>query len=83
MDYKGEDIEKPLNELIEALIINFNLDNQEQESLKVFLTTFGPFTDDQAFNITTVLADHSFVYLITPENPPISIPIRPVTDFTD
>jgi hypothetical protein len=47
----------------------------------MFLTTFKPFTNDQAFNITTVLANHSFIYLITPENPSISTPIRPITDF--
>jgi hypothetical protein len=34
----------------------------------MFLTTFGPFTDSQAFNIMTVLADHFFVHLITPKN---------------
>jgi hypothetical protein len=49
----------------------------------MFLTTFGPFTDDQAFNIITVLANRSFAHSITPKNPFISIPIRPVTDFTD
>jgi hypothetical protein len=31
----------------------------------------------------TILTDRSFIYLITPENPSISTPIRPVTDFTD
>ena len=83
-DYEGEDGEdEPLDESIEALIIDFDSDTQEQESLKVFLTTFGSFTDDQAFNITTVLADRSFLHSIAPENPPVSTPIRPVTDFTD
>jgi hypothetical protein len=46
MDYKGEDIKEPLNKLIKALIINFNLDNQEQKSLEAFLTTFRPFIND-------------------------------------
>jgi len=49
----------------------------------MFLTTFRPFTDGQAFNIITVLADHSFIYLIAPKNQPVSIPIRPITDVTD
>jgi hypothetical protein len=31
----------------------------------------------------TVLADRSFTHLITPENPSISTPIRPIIDFTD
>ena len=68
---------------MEALIIDFNLDTQEQKTLETFLTTYGPFTDNQAFNITTVLADRSFVYLIAPENQPVSTPVGPVTDVTD
>ena len=36
---------------MEALIINFNLNTQEQKTLETFLTTFKPFTDSQAFNI--------------------------------
>ena len=68
---------------MEALIINFNLDTQEQETLKIFLTTFKPFTDSQAFNTITVLADHSFIHLIAPNNQPISTPVKPVTDITD
>jgi hypothetical protein len=31
----------------------------------------------------TILANHSFTYLITPENPSISILIRPIIDFID
>jgi hypothetical protein len=31
----------------------------------------------------TILADRSFAHLIIPENPSVSTPIRPVTDFTD
>src|ERR1700723_4166082 len=49
----------------------------------MFLTTFRPFTDSQAFNITTVLADRSFIYLIAPKNWPTSIPVRPVMDVID
>ena len=30
-----------------------------------------------------VLANRSFIYLITPKNWPISIPVRPITDVTD
>ena len=47
LDYKGEEVEEPLNKLIEALIINFNfnLNTQEQETLEMFLTTFRPFTN--------------------------------------
>ena len=45
LDYKGKKVEESLNKLIEALIINFNLDTQEQETLKTFLTTFRPFID--------------------------------------
>ena len=45
LEYKGEEVEEPPNELIEALIINFNLDTQEQETSEIFLTTFRPFTD--------------------------------------
>ena len=29
LEYKGKEVEEPPNELIEALIINFNLDTQE------------------------------------------------------
>ena len=68
MEYKGEEIEEPPNELIKAFIIDFNLDTQEQETLEIFLTTFRPFTDSQAFNIMTILADCSFIHLIIPEN---------------
>ena len=49
----------------------------------MFLTTFRPFTDGQAFNITTVLASRSFIYLIAPKNQLISIPIRPIIDVID
>ena len=45
LDYKGEEVEESLNKLIEALIINFNLDTWEQETLETFLTTFRPFMD--------------------------------------
>jgi hypothetical protein len=31
----------------------------------------------------TILADRSFLHSIAPKNPPISTPIRPVTDFID
>ena len=40
-----EDVEESFNKLIKALIIDFNSDTQEQETLKIFLTTFRPFTD--------------------------------------
>ena len=39
--------------------------------------------DSQAFNITTVLADYSFIYLIVPENQTISIPVGPVINVID
>ena len=68
---------------MEALIIDFNLDIQEQETLETFLTTFRPFIDSQAFNIITVLTDYFFVYLIVPKNYPISTPIGPVIDIID
>ena len=45
LEYKGEEVEESLDKLIEALIINFNLDTQEQETLETFLTTFRPFID--------------------------------------
>ena len=45
LEYEGEEVEESLNKSIEALIIDFNLDAQEQETLETFLTTFGPFTD--------------------------------------
>ena len=45
LEYKGKEVEESLNKLIEALIINFNLDTQEQETLETFLTIFRPFTD--------------------------------------
>src|SRR6266571_1941853 len=41
----------------------------------MFLTTFRPFMDSQAFNITTVLADCSFTHLIAPKNHSISTPV--------
>jgi hypothetical protein len=47
----------------------------------MFLTTFGPFTDSQAFNIMTVLADCSFIYLIVPKNYPASTPVMDVTNY--
>ena len=65
---------------MEALIIDFDLDVQEQETLETFLTTFGPFMDSQAFNITTVLADCSFIHLIVPKNHSASISIIDVID---
>ena len=46
LDYKREEVEESFNKLIEALIINFNLDTQEQETLEIFLTTFRPFIDN-------------------------------------
>ena len=45
LEYKGEEVEEPLNKLMEALIINFDLNAQEQKTLKTFLTTFRPFMD--------------------------------------
>ena len=39
--------------------------------------------DNQAFNIITILANHSFIHLIAPENWPVSTLIRPITDITD
>ena len=45
LDYNEEEVEESLNKLMEALIINFNLDTQEQETLETFLTTFRPFMD--------------------------------------
>ena len=83
LKYKGKEKEKPPNKLIEALIINFNLNNQKQKTLEIFLTNFRPFTDSQAFNITTILADRSFIHLIIPKNQPISIPVRPVINVID
>ena len=47
----------------------------------MFLTTFRPFIDSQAFNIITVLADCSFIHLIAPKNQSISTPIIDVTDY--
>src|SRR6266567_8917936 len=41
----------------------------------MFLTTFRPFMDSQAFNIMTVLADRSFIYLVAPKNHSASTPI--------
>ena len=37
--------------------------------------------DSQAFNIITILADHSFIHLIAPENHSTSIFITDVTDY--
>jgi hypothetical protein len=31
----------------------------------------------------TVLADHSFIYLIAPKNWPISTPVKPIMDIMD
>src|ERR1700720_2095948 len=47
----------------------------------MFLTAFRPFTDSQAFNITTVLANRSFIHLITPKNHSASTPIIDVIDY--
>ena len=49
----------------------------------MFLTTFRFFIDSQAFNTITILADCSFIHLITPENQLINTPVRPVIDITD
>ena len=81
LEYEGEETEEPLDESIEALIIDFDSGAQEQETSETFLTTFGPFTDSQAFNITTVLADRSFTHSIAPENYFISTPVTDVTDY--
>ena len=45
LEYKGEEAEESPNKLIEAFIIDFNLDIQEQDTLETFLTTFKPFID--------------------------------------
>ena len=37
--------------------------------------------DSQAFNITTILANHSFIHLIMPKNHFISTPIIDITDY--
>ena len=47
----------------------------------MFLTTFRPFIDSQAFNITTVLANYSFIHLIMPKNHSISTPVIDVIDY--
>ena len=73
-------MEKSFNKFIKAFIINFNSDTQEQETLKIFLTTFGPFMDSQAFNITTVLANYFFIHSIAPKNYSVSTPITDITD---
>ena len=39
--------------------------------------------DNQVFNITTALADYSFIHSIVPKNQPVSTPVGPVTDVTD
>ena len=75
MEYKGEEEEEPPNKSIKALMIDFNLDTQEQKTSEIFLTTFRPFMDSQAFNIMTVLTDHSFTHLIAPENHSTSTPV--------
>src|ERR1700722_8034594 len=49
----------------------------------MFLTTFRPFIDSQAFNITTILANCLFIHLIIPKNQSVSIPTRPIIDITD
>jgi hypothetical protein len=46
----------------------------------VFLTIYRSFTDDQAFNIITILADCFFIYLIIPVKPLISTSIKPAAD---
>jgi hypothetical protein len=48
--------------------------------LEAFLTTYRSFINNQAFNITTILADYSFIYLIIPAKPPASTSIKPATD---
>src|ERR1700722_9407244 len=47
----------------------------------MFLTTFRPFIDSQAFNIITILADRSFIHLVTPKNYSASTPVIDVTDY--
>jgi len=36
--------------------------------------------DSQAFNITTILADRSFIHLVAPKNHSISTPIMDIID---
>ncbi len=76
-------MEESFNKLIKTFIIDFNLDIQEQETLKTFLITFRPFINSQAFNIITILADYSFIHLIAPKNQPVNTPVRLVIDVTD
>ena len=45
LEYKGEEVEEFFDKSMEAFIIDFDLDTQEQETLKTFLTTFRPFID--------------------------------------
>jgi len=80
LEYKGEEAEEPSDELIKALIIDFDLEAQEQETSKMFLTTFGPFTDSQVFNIMTVLADHSFIHSVAPESHSASTSVTDITN---
>ena len=80
MEYKGEEAEESPDKLIEALIIDFDLEAQEQETSEMFLTIFGSFMDSQAFNIMTVLANYSFIHSIAPENHSASTAIIDVTD---
>src|ERR1700721_4026868 len=47
----------------------------------MFLTTFRPFIDSQAFNITTILANRSFLHLIIPKNYSISTLIIDVINY--
>src|ERR1700722_9960998 len=47
----------------------------------MFLTTFRPFIDNQAFNIITVLANRSFIYLVAPKNYSASTPIIDIIDY--
>ena len=49
----------------------------------MFLIIFRPFTDSQAFNIITILADCSFVHLIALKNQSVNTSVGPVTDITD
>jgi hypothetical protein len=83
LDYEGDDDDEEGFDRgmeMEALIIDFDSDDQEQgPNSEAFLTTFGAFTDDQAFDTTTVLADRSFAHAIAPA----TTPVVPVTIHTD
>lgn len=81
-DYEGCESEDISDEAIETLIVDYDSEDlygDQPDCQETFITTFGPVTDDQAFQTATLLADRALAYGISPVNSPL-LSIQPITD---